>query len=605
MNTHKIVVIFCLMNWGLYIFSQQILLDRPISAGELIVFPDITDANAYYYLSDKPKLATDENGTPQFSFIRYVKNVRSDEDVSREGEGGGIVHAVVVLDVTQEQIDEAKRELRRINPNGQIVGPVVYKSGRFSLVSSFKDEQGGLATRVIGLGNAPVLDGQKAAVSMQLTKQGATILWESFKTAAPDISFSFEMEIGGFRAPKKATIEANFDQIYNHKTFQAGLSTPYLAGEVKLAFDEMVKSGAIKVTQIGEDQALDALINSAYNKLAEMMFQPANGTGTPSISDLTQQVGGGQTSMLDRADALRTGRSAGGNQTHYPGAYGYPGAPHSGPPPQQQQQQQSAFAIAAAFQMRETKQRGIFKIDLNKYYTDQIVTRFDENIGNLSRLMNNPLHFRQFNLDDPLWRQREITAFVDGYNAADFGEYINFVTLRMQKKHESGEITDDEIRIDRKNFNQEGNNFKILYGWKGDNDRNKWMDYQYEVLWSFFGGHTVKEPMKVHSFAAINLRPPFQKRTVEIQADPDLLKEAEVRLISFKMYAPIGDTIQIKQATLNPAKNQLSQKLDFISAAVDYDYEYEITWRLTGNRVISSGRKKGGDAILFVDEIPK
>ena len=54
---------------------------------------------------------------------------------------------------------------------------------------------------------------------MQLTKLGAKILWESFQTAAPDISFHFEMEVAGYTSPKRAVIEANFDQIYEHKAF--------------------------------------------------------------------------------------------------------------------------------------------------------------------------------------------------------------------------------------------------------------------------------------------------------------------------------------------------------------------------------------------------
>jgi hypothetical protein len=118
-----------------------------------------------------------------------------------------------------------------------------------------------LVKQVLGLGNAPVLDGQKAAVSIQLTKQGAKILWESFNTVTPDVSFTFEMEVKGYRSPKKALIEANFDQIYDHKRFAAGVATTFLAAEIKASFDDLVRSGAIKVTQIGEDEKMEAMIS--------------------------------------------------------------------------------------------------------------------------------------------------------------------------------------------------------------------------------------------------------------------------------------------------------------------------------------------------------
>src|SRR5438445_1787433 len=284
--------------------AQQILIDKPVRAGELTVFPDLNDPMSYYYVNDKPHLSLDANGKPQFSFLRYVENVRSgaDQAEATEGEGGGIVHAVVALSITPEQLQGAQQGLQRLKPGAKIVGPVVFKSGKFGLVSSFKDTNGNMTKQVVGLGNAPLLDGDKAAVSIQVTKLGAKILWESFQTPTPDISFSFEMDMSGYRSPHRALIEANFDQIYEHKAFSVGIATQFLAAEIKGAFDDLKREGAIKLTQVGEDEKLDALITTAYNKIAEIMFSPMGGTGTPDLSSLTGT--GGQPSMLDRATAM-------------------------------------------------------------------------------------------------------------------------------------------------------------------------------------------------------------------------------------------------------------------------------------------------------------
>jgi hypothetical protein len=179
--------------------AQQVIIDRPVRAGELTLFPSYQDSNVYYYVLDKARLATDANGRPQFSLLRYVNNVRSgagDADAT-VGEGGAILHALVTLEVTQDQLREAQRALNRVRPGGRIEGPVVYRSGRFALVSSFTDGEGRMSERVLGVGNAPILDGQKAAVSLLLTQEGSRILWQSFHTPTPDISFSFEMEMDG------------------------------------------------------------------------------------------------------------------------------------------------------------------------------------------------------------------------------------------------------------------------------------------------------------------------------------------------------------------------------------------------------------------------
>ena len=282
-------------------FSQQILLDKPLRAGDLTLFPELNNETVYYYLPDKVRIGKHADGKPQFSFLRYVENVRSQNE-SREGEGGGIVHAVIELKVPDEMLAKARQELRRLKSNAIIQGPIVYKGGTIALISSFTDPASGFTKKVIGLGKAPILDNEKAAISVLLTKQGAKILWESFKTPTPDMSISFEMEVTGFRSPIGATIEANFDQIYSHQNIQAAVASPVLAAEINQTFDDLVKTGAIKVTQVGTDANIERAVEAAYTKLTNMMFDPAGGSGTPSLNQLTGT--GGQPSLLDRATTM-------------------------------------------------------------------------------------------------------------------------------------------------------------------------------------------------------------------------------------------------------------------------------------------------------------
>jgi hypothetical protein len=210
-------------------------------------------------------------------------------------------------------------------------------------------------------------------------------------------------------------------------------------------------------------------------------------------------------------------------------------------------------------------------------------------------------------LDDPVYRQREVFAFIDGYNADDFGQFINFVNVRMLKEHDNGDVTNDEVKIDRYNFNKSGNYFKMLYGWKGDNDRNKWFEYGYEVQWSFFGGKTIQEDRKTTTFGAISLVPPLQRRTIELRADPAFLPG--VRAILIDLYFKWGDSEEIKQVTMSSSNNFLPQKVEFIFPPNQVEYDYEISWRIRDengkSKTIRSGRKTTNDTILFVDEIPE
>jgi hypothetical protein len=288
--------------------AQPIIIDKPVRAGELTLFPSMEDEDKYYYLPDQLRLATDKNGDPQFSFLRYVENVRSapGEAEIREGIGGGIVHAVISLSVTPEQIAEAKNQLRQINGEGTLEGPVIYSGGTMAIISSFVNPEGDLTEQVVGIGKAPLIDGQKAAVSIELSKKGAKILWESFKTPTPDMSFSFEMDLQGYRSPKKAIIEADFEKIYSHHGFQAGVAggtkNIMFGGEIDIAFDELRNNGAITITNMGSDAEMDKLIETAYNKLTTMIFSPM-GTGDDVTKELVKAVTG-KKSMLDRATDL-------------------------------------------------------------------------------------------------------------------------------------------------------------------------------------------------------------------------------------------------------------------------------------------------------------
>lgn len=629
--------------------AQQILLDQPVRAGELTLFPDISNKNSFYYLPNKVRLAQDTSGKPSFSFLRYVQTLTASPAETSEGEGGGIVHAVIELFVTDEQLDEARAELRRVNPEGAIRGPVIYSGGTIALISSFAEPGSDLTRTVIGLGKAPILEGSKAAISVRLTKLGAKILWESFQTPTPDMSISFEMDLKGYQSPKRVLVEANFDQLYHNQTFQAAAAvhgSVLLAAEINQAYEDLRKSGVIKVTQIGEDEKLEKALETAYTKLTNLMFDPAQGTGTPSLGQLTS-VGTGSQSLLDKVTTmLNTARDrasreneairrenrelaaresasrtsgVGNEEINVPADSNFrddvvigPGrvtanpergmAGDTGRGPRQTPREEVAMptmAVMASYQMKTVRQRGEFRIDLNKYTTDNLMVRFDENFGQI-RCQE---CFRQVNLDDPFFRQREIFASLDGFNSVDFGSYINFVNITLRKKHENGDITNEEIRIDKSNFNQTGNNFKMVYGWKEDNNRLLWLNYDYKTLWNYFGGYSAESEWTTSSLGSIAVSSPVLRRVIDVEADPDILKEAFVRSVEVKIWFTLGDKEQIRVVRLNPRTGQLSQQIDILMASGSFTYQYEVTWFLTDGSTKTSEKKPGNSSIIYADNI--
>ena len=578
MKSIKLFSVIIVMMCTCLLQAQDIFIDQPMEVGGLIVFPHIKDTTQFYYLPNKIRLGEHEDGKTQFSFLRYVENEKQAAGSSsiNEGKGGGIVHALVEIKVEDEQIQRATSELQEKFgiEDATIVGPVIYTDGEFSLVSSFAEEGSDFTKQVIGVGKAPVFAGNKAAVSLALTKLGAKILWESCQTPTPDLSFSFVMDLKGFTSPMNAKIIVNWDKVFSHNKFDIGVKvnvpgTVCIGADVSTAFDELREDGTIQVINFGADEQMEKLIDVAYKKLADMMFAPF--TMPKDQNGTLNAIARGAQTLATTAQSIAT-----------------------------------PVTIKAAYTHKTQKKKGMYTIDLSKAAKESMSIRFDENLG--SDISKCEECFTQINLDDPFYKQREVLVSIDGLNSDQFSKYINFVTVSMKKDHGNNESTVDEIRIAENEFkNALGNPFRLLYGWKdeADDNRGEWLKYNYKTSWSFFGDHSVEGEWYQSDQVGLNLAPPFHPVQVSVEADPDMLKEAKIRLATVKFYYDYGAGEKIEQVTIKGNQAVPADIAEFMLKRGVYDFEYEINWRLFGNKRLTTGRKKTSDTLLYIDEIPE
>lgn len=666
-------------------FVQRILLDKPMTAGPLKLFPLVEDPNSYYYLPNKVRLGTDENGRPRFSFIRYVENVRSgaNEKEASIGNGGGYVHLMVGLSVSPEEIKAAEQELRNINPRGKIVGTVTYRGGTMALISKsvITNATGdGGQHRVLGVGPAPVIEGDQVAVSFLLDKTDATILHESLKSATPDVSFNLNMTLAGYQSPVEFKIEMEWDKIYQHDIFNAGLATPVLQAEIGIAAQQLKETGGIKITQIGEDPNMQRLQELLTNKLIDMCFVPFGREGSPNWTDLAQPLNGGK-SYLDRAteqlnnerarqrtenqqirqenrDERRytdeenrrrreendaraaannnnggsaggssAGGTSGGTTTGEATAAPIPAGPRpsrpvangtTGPAPSErdapvvfaqpvtavQGQENSLQSVNAvvSYQRKSIRHTGKYTAEARTFFTTSLTEVFGGNIGKI----NCRDCIREVNTNDPLYHQRELVCFIDGEISQDFDKFINYVSVSMRKKHAGGEITTDELTVNRKNFGAEGNNFKLMYGWRaGDNDRRNWLNYEFKTVWNFFGGATVESDWSPTVNPIIPLKAPVKRRTVNIIADAEKARQNNIRSATVRVFYKIaGGEEQVKQTSLNIGRQMFNGIIDFILPKDQSEFEYEIEWIKGENESVKTGRLKTSLDDIYVDSPP-
>ncbi|MBK8556256.1 MAG: hypothetical protein IPL65_11040 [Lewinellaceae bacterium] len=616
--------------------AQQIVFDRGLRVGELTVFPEVTNPNNYYYLPDKASVATNANGKPMFSFIKYVRNTDTGDGgastITESNEAGGVVHVLVNLSVPEDMRKNAEREVQRINSAARLMGPIMYKSGKVAIISSVVGADGEMTKKVVGIGPAPILDGEKAALSVLLTKQGADILWATFQTPTPDFSFSFEMDARGYLSPKSVKIEADFEQIYSHKGIEIAARTPVLAAEIKADFDELTNTGAIKVEQIGEDADLNKLKETAYNQLVNLMFDRVGGQGVPELSQLLGT--NNQPSMLDRATTMlttarqeardentrlateaRTNRDyerriRAESRTAMDSFYRAHNIPYTFPPltaadtaaPQVERVPIPGFAVAASFQLKEVRRKGKYTIDLNKYTEDMRTFVFSESVGNVKQKCEEC--FVRINLDDPLYKQREVHAKLVGVNANDFETYVNNVEIVLRKKHQNGQETVRNIIIDRKKFNNDGNDFTMIYGWQGDDNRKKWLSFDFKTKWTFNNGSQVETEWASQEFAAINLVPPLVKRDIYVELDPEFAQNENLRAVEIKIFnnSVLGRE-EVKTVSLKTADNILSKSVEVIMPQNIEDYQYEVVLFPKGKSPVKMSKKNSNYGSIYLDSI--
>lgn len=762
----KVALLLPLALGGLTVHAQEVMVDELVRCGDLICFPSYDDENVYYYLPDQPRIA-EKDGRPQFSFLKYARLEKSGKGGITRAGGGGILHFLVTYGPTPDRVAKARSSLKRSNKQARLAGPVLYRKARFALVTTFNKDNREF-TRVATIGKAPVLEGQKAAVSIGLTREGAEVLWESFKTTTPDISLVFETEYDGIRAPYQATLKGDWSKISSTHQVRVGGQYKWFGADIDLLFQELRRSGAIELVVKGEDKEMDKIWQSAQRQLLPLMFKeiPLDATvrrevekgGFPNLERATRLMksvparkakssrphasisltrhpelmaalrtlveqtlgravpraaaagaspdeiskyrqcdsllrsarthhypqcetlqafdcfGSIDTSSLPESyrnqygkimrflanrtgislEELRKGLFTGmdgscGQGTAAPARKALPPqrpatasrdrargttpgkqASHRGgrqPPPAARRGRnrrsgpgnrsknganankdgmKSPIGLLVSYRMRHLKSSGHFELSLKRYRVERQHFVMSENIGDLyGRYGHDPRVFRAVLIDDPVYKQREVLVTLDGQDTRTFGEHVNFVTVQMRKEHESGEITRDEVVITPERFNQSGNRYEFIYGFKGDQDRDAWLRYEARDVWSFRGGIQIEHPWQERSESILAVASPVLYRTLNIEGDGKVLSDRGVRHGVITFFSHIGGKILSKEVSV---RNRGPAPVATVDVPVSRDappIEYQVTWYLRDGSKITGPRQPIQGDILYWDNLPE
>ncbi len=276
----KFNILILLLVMVYWVNAQQIQIDRGVRVEGLWCFPLVTDSTQYLYLSDRATLGVDEKKQPQFSFIRYVSGTENtpaatDKTISQAG-GGGVLHFLVEYDTDEQKVRRANERLKELLNNDEVKlrGPIIFKEGRYALISSIiNPETGNTEKSLMAMGAAPVLQGSKIALSFELDPQRSKLLLESFKTTTPDVSIIFDLSFSGIMDAYNAKVTVDWAEVQKNEKIGGGLSVYFVSAEVEKVYEELRRTSAIKLETTGEDARMQAIVDAAYTKVTDMMFR--------------------------------------------------------------------------------------------------------------------------------------------------------------------------------------------------------------------------------------------------------------------------------------------------------------------------------------------
>jgi len=226
------------------------------------------------------------------------------------------------------------------------------------------------------------------------------------------------------------------------------------------------------------------------------------------------------------------------------------------------------------------------------------------NIGNLYKEHgDNTSIFKKVAIDDPTFQQREILLNLDGSLSEEFEDMLSSVSVTMRKEHMNGEETLREVFLNKELFKEYDGYLKMIYLNKGDENREKWLDYKYQVSWQFKKGSQHTIPWKEAKTPVINLYTPYKYRNISLYGDHDLLKEQGVVAVNVEIEYPFFGQQKRERQKVMVGKTDKEYELEAVLPQEINEVDYTITW-IFKNRapVKQSGKDEYG--VILIDEIP-
>ncbi|MFZ2899979.1 MAG: hypothetical protein WA004_15235 [Saprospiraceae bacterium] len=488
-------------------------------------------SNEYYYLPASLRLAKKKDGTPQFLFMKYTAEDRTDAG----GVNGALMHFLMEWGLTpqQEKELEAKlegklKELSVSDPRySEVTTPKVMgaanvktdEKNSFSIVSAILTNNKSTPTLVTS-GRAPVIPGGKVAVAALLEKNAAQLMAASFEKtkSITDVSIALRYRYDVLMPAVKGKIIVNWQRI--DSVFQKYRRDAYHDTQgSKRSSDDYVKDTELSTlfSLIQESKAVDIqLVNlQPESEAAKQMVDAFMEYFLRSVSE----------KEFRRPEESQDEMQAGQKDYNY--AY-------------------RSYKIDRA-KLEKKIQRRTETYNLDVRLPINLEYELVENLASwYDGVRDNKKCVDVINLNDPFFEHRDVYLILDLDAEEMFGKELNFVTVDIRKRRSEEGANDfsRQVTFDKEFFRSEGNRAVVTYSKAQDENPGL---FEYRVKWSLRGGNIFEQDSSwtQGSWEGLTLYPPVNPTPIKFEAELEDLKGMDIKNVTLQLrYYKFGNEVQ-------------------------------------------------------------
>lgn len=499
----------------------------------------------YFYLPVGLRLSKKLDGiTPEFLFMKYTTEQKADQG----GVQGAIMHFLMEWGLTPAQEKEAQKLLEEKTKGKPLKGGVAKLMGAASLRPDVEE-----SCRIISatltdkaftpnfcmVTNAPLMPGAKIAMAAKLEKNGAQLLAATFEKnrSITDVSISLRFAYDVIMPAVEGEITVNWEKVdslfrktkrdYTHHDVDDGtmpknnsLHDDVITDNKKDSLYQSMKSSKAVVVNLGVkyrdannpivQKVIEAFMDYFLNSISDKQFS------TPTEGQEMKEPDG---SKYEPSEDL----------------YEY-------------HLDETKIAIKKA-KGKETMRLNL-RLPIREDWT------ITENLASwYDGVKNNKACVGSVNLNDPFFQHRDINFILD-LDAKDiFEQEVNYVTVNVRKKRQTGNDFNDAVTIDSKFLKDKGIAAQVTYA-RGE-DKNTDL-YEYKSQWSLRGGKIwpTDPTWTKGDWQGVTLYPPIYPRNIEFEADIDALKQMNISRATLQIrYRKFGQEYE-ENISVSPAKNE-------------------------------------------------